>query len=248
MPMLIIYWKQNTTCIIMYHLINVCVLFRVQALLFSMHMLLYPKHMELALSYACGLRSQLNHPDIIFLTYMSLCALVMQLLHYDIKYVPCFVLVDKHGNALAKTGVPNSRLHVVAGVSHLLKMRRPVKNQRWSFVSFHMRSNAMVAQPDVTCPVHTFQVFSCESCIIYAFKHEKCVRFSDESPTGRIFGSSSHLMEYLCFFLCVCLVLFSYGSPMLREYSCIGLVRIMSLCYFSHMCWCQCVDTSWFNM
>ncbi|XP_047972638.1 thiol:disulfide interchange protein TxlA homolog isoform X1 [Salvia hispanica] len=51
-----------------------------------------------------------------------------ELLHYDIKYVPCFVLVDKHGNALAKTGVPNSRLHVVAGVSHLLKMRRPVKN------------------------------------------------------------------------------------------------------------------------
>ncbi|XP_041996801.1 thiol:disulfide interchange protein TxlA homolog isoform X1 [Salvia splendens] len=51
-----------------------------------------------------------------------------ELLHYDIKYVPCFVLVDKHGNALAKTGVPNSRLHVVAGVSHLLKIRRPVKN------------------------------------------------------------------------------------------------------------------------
>ncbi|KAG6409898.1 hypothetical protein SASPL_127940 [Salvia splendens] len=51
-----------------------------------------------------------------------------ELLHYDIKYVPCFVLVDKHGNALAKTGIPNSRLHVVAGVSHLLKMRRPVKN------------------------------------------------------------------------------------------------------------------------
>ncbi|KAI3726701.1 hypothetical protein L1987_66501 [Smallanthus sonchifolius] len=48
-----------------------------------------------------------------------------ELLHYDIKYVPCFVLLDKHGNALAKTGVPNSRLHVVAGVSHLLKLMRP---------------------------------------------------------------------------------------------------------------------------
>lgn len=48
-----------------------------------------------------------------------------ELLHYDIKYVPCFVLLDKHGNALAKTGVPNSRLHVVAGVSHLLKMKKP---------------------------------------------------------------------------------------------------------------------------
>lgn len=50
-----------------------------------------------------------------------------ELLHYDIKYVPCFVLVDKNGMALAKTGVPNSRHHVIAGVSHLLKMRSPHK-------------------------------------------------------------------------------------------------------------------------
>ncbi|XP_042377225.1 uncharacterized protein LOC121970518 isoform X1 [Zingiber officinale] len=48
-----------------------------------------------------------------------------ELLHYDIKYVPCFVLLDKHGRALAKTGVPTSRLHVIAGLSHLLKMKRP---------------------------------------------------------------------------------------------------------------------------
>ncbi|GAB4839382.1 hypothetical protein Ancab_028906 [Ancistrocladus abbreviatus] len=52
-----------------------------------------------------------------------------ELLHYDIKYVPCFVILDKHGRALAKTGVPSSRLHVVAGVSHLLKLRRPHKQQ-----------------------------------------------------------------------------------------------------------------------
>ncbi|XP_057470335.1 thioredoxin-like protein HCF164, chloroplastic [Actinidia eriantha] len=50
-----------------------------------------------------------------------------ELLHYDIRYVPCFVILDKYGRALAKTGVPNSRLHVVAGVSHLLKMKRPKK-------------------------------------------------------------------------------------------------------------------------
>lgn len=50
-----------------------------------------------------------------------------ELLYYDIKYVPCFVLLDKHGRALAKTGVPSSRLHVVAGVSHLLKMKCPRK-------------------------------------------------------------------------------------------------------------------------
>ncbi|XP_010693479.2 uncharacterized protein LOC104906433 [Beta vulgaris subsp. vulgaris] len=48
-----------------------------------------------------------------------------ELLHYDIKYVPCFVIMDKKGRALAKTGVPSSRLHVVAGVSHLLKLKRP---------------------------------------------------------------------------------------------------------------------------
>ncbi|XAR61842.1 hypothetical protein NMG60_11016368 [Bertholletia excelsa] len=51
-----------------------------------------------------------------------------EVLHYDIRYVPCFVLLDKYGRALAKTGVPSSRLHVVAGVSHLLKMKRPQKN------------------------------------------------------------------------------------------------------------------------
>ncbi|KAG8377651.1 hypothetical protein BUALT_Bualt08G0055100 [Buddleja alternifolia] len=48
-----------------------------------------------------------------------------ELLHYDIKYVPCFVLLDRHGKALAKTGVPHSRRHVIAGVAHLLKMKRP---------------------------------------------------------------------------------------------------------------------------
>ncbi|CAN8298400.1 unnamed protein product [Cochlearia groenlandica] len=48
-----------------------------------------------------------------------------ELLHYDIKYVPCFVLLDKNGQALAKTGVPSSRAHVIAGISHLLKMKRP---------------------------------------------------------------------------------------------------------------------------
>ncbi|KAG2558512.1 uncharacterized protein LOC120686296 [Panicum virgatum] len=48
-----------------------------------------------------------------------------ELLHYDIRYVPCFVLLDKHGRALAKTGVPTSRQHVIAGLHHLLKMERP---------------------------------------------------------------------------------------------------------------------------
>ncbi|KAK8923659.1 hypothetical protein KSP39_PZI019676 [Platanthera zijinensis] len=52
----------------------------------------------------------------------------MQLLHYDIKYVPCFVLLDKRGRALAKTGVPISRSHVVAGLFHLLKLKQPPKN------------------------------------------------------------------------------------------------------------------------
>ncbi|KAK8466802.1 hypothetical protein PHAVU_008G161700 [Phaseolus vulgaris] len=47
------------------------------------------------------------------------------LLNYDVSYVPCFVLLDNNGKALAKTGVPSSRLHVIAGLSHLLKMKRP---------------------------------------------------------------------------------------------------------------------------
>ncbi|KAL2325104.1 hypothetical protein Fmac_024162 [Flemingia macrophylla] len=51
-----------------------------------------------------------------------------ELLNYDVSYVPCFVLLDNNGKALAKTGVPNSRLHVIAGMSHLLKMKRPQQN------------------------------------------------------------------------------------------------------------------------
>ncbi|XP_077239894.1 thioredoxin superfamily protein [Tasmannia lanceolata] len=52
-----------------------------------------------------------------------------ELLHYDIKYVPCFVLLDKYGIALAKTGIPTSRLHVIAGLSHLLQIKQPPKNK-----------------------------------------------------------------------------------------------------------------------
>lgn len=65
--------------------------------------------------------------EIHFGLLIYLYSLLMQLLHYDINYVPCFVLLDKDGKALAKTGVPSSRLHVVAGISHLLKMKRPLK-------------------------------------------------------------------------------------------------------------------------
>ncbi|XP_020259050.1 uncharacterized protein LOC109835486 [Asparagus officinalis] len=53
-----------------------------------------------------------------------------ELLHYDIKYVPCFVLLDKHGRALAKTGIPTSRMHVVAGLSHLLQLKKPPRPKR----------------------------------------------------------------------------------------------------------------------
>lgn len=53
-----------------------------------------------------------------------------ELLYYDIRYVPCFVLLDNHGRALAKTGIPSSRLHVVAGLSHLLNMKRPQERMK----------------------------------------------------------------------------------------------------------------------
>ncbi|XP_058770795.1 thioredoxin-like protein HCF164, chloroplastic isoform X1 [Vicia villosa] len=51
-----------------------------------------------------------------------------ELLNYDVSYVPCFVLIDNKGRALAKSGIPSSRLHVIAGLSHLLKMKRPQQN------------------------------------------------------------------------------------------------------------------------
>ncbi|KAL2642344.1 hypothetical protein R1flu_009931 [Riccia fluitans] len=44
-----------------------------------------------------------------------------EVLHYDIKYVPCFLLLDSQGNALVKTGVPYSRKHVLQGLSYLLE-------------------------------------------------------------------------------------------------------------------------------
>lgn len=59
-------------------------------------------------------------------TYDDIIVL-LQLLNYDVRYVPCFVLVDKKGRALAKTGVPHSRLHVISGLSHLLKIKRPLQ-------------------------------------------------------------------------------------------------------------------------
>ncbi|CAN6449468.1 unnamed protein product [Victoria cruziana] len=51
-----------------------------------------------------------------------------ELIHYDIKYVPCFVLLDQCGKALAKTGVPHSRLHVIAGLNRLLQLKQPSKS------------------------------------------------------------------------------------------------------------------------
>eukprot|EP00270_Netrium_digitus_P007681 TRINITY_DN2253_c0_g1_i1.p1 TRINITY_DN2253_c0_g1~~TRINITY_DN2253_c0_g1_i1.p1 ORF type:complete len:334 (-),score=45.83 TRINITY_DN2253_c0_g1_i1:146-1147(-) len=47
--------------------------------------------------------------------------------HYDIKYVPCFVLVDNRGRALAKTSIPYSRRHVVKGLLYLIESMRPIK-------------------------------------------------------------------------------------------------------------------------
>lgn len=50
--------------------------------------------------------------------------------HYDIQYVPCFVLIDSRGTALAKTGVPYSRPHVVQGLSYLVQSMRPFKRAK----------------------------------------------------------------------------------------------------------------------
>lgn len=50
-----------------------------------------------------------------------------EVLHYDIKYVPCFVLLDTYGTALAKTGTPASRSHVLTGLSYLLESMQPIR-------------------------------------------------------------------------------------------------------------------------
>lgn len=52
-----------------------------------------------------------------------------EVLHYDIKYVPCFVLLDTYGTALAKTGTPASRSHVLTGLSYLLESMQPIRKE-----------------------------------------------------------------------------------------------------------------------
>lgn len=46
---------------------------------------------------------------------------------YEINYVPCFVLLDSQGRALAKTGVPHSRAHVLQGLAYMLESMRPIR-------------------------------------------------------------------------------------------------------------------------
>ncbi|CAI5507534.1 unnamed protein product [Closterium sp. Naga37s-1] len=49
--------------------------------------------------------------------------------HYSIKYVPCYVLLDARGRALAKTGEPYSRKHVVKGLAYLVESIRPYRRR-----------------------------------------------------------------------------------------------------------------------
>ncbi|CAI5508598.1 unnamed protein product [Closterium sp. Naga37s-1] len=49
--------------------------------------------------------------------------------HYSIKYVPCYVLLDGRGRALAKTGEPYSRKHVVKGLAYLVESIRPYRRR-----------------------------------------------------------------------------------------------------------------------
>ena len=55
--------------------------------------------------------------------------------NYDITYVPCFVLLDAQGNALAKTGVPFTRQHVVQGLTYLIDSKRPFRTPQGRKVS-----------------------------------------------------------------------------------------------------------------
>ena len=46
------------------------------------------------------------------------------------KYVPCFVLLNRKGFARAKTGIPYSREHTVTGLMYLIQSMKPYQPSR----------------------------------------------------------------------------------------------------------------------
>lgn len=61
------------------------------------------------------------------LSLCSICtdgtqAFAPEMLNYDVQSVPCFVLLDKKGLAVAKSDKPRSKGHVTAALSELLSL------------------------------------------------------------------------------------------------------------------------------
>jgi hypothetical protein len=49
----------------------------------------------------------------------------VQVVHYDVTYVPCFMYLTPSGTAMAKTGVPHSKTHVLDGLQKVMSGAHP---------------------------------------------------------------------------------------------------------------------------
>ncbi|KAJ6675761.1 hypothetical protein OIU85_011873 [Salix viminalis] len=81
-----------------------------------------------------------------------------ELLHYDIKYVPCFVLLDRNGRALAKTGIPSNKITMsLEFVDFQVNWRMSDQSQNDSRNSFRLivllLKKPLVVFPGGFCPL-----------------------------------------------------------------------------------------------
>jgi hypothetical protein len=49
----------------------------------------------------------------------------VQVVHYDVTYVPCFMYLTPSGMAMAKTGAPHSKTHVLDGLQKVMSGAHP---------------------------------------------------------------------------------------------------------------------------
>lgn len=49
----------------------------------------------------------------------------VQVVHYDVTYVPCFMYLTPSGTAMARTGVPHSKTHVLDGLQKVMSGAHP---------------------------------------------------------------------------------------------------------------------------
>eukprot|EP00882_Tetradesmus_deserticola_P024409 GHRQ01026675.1.p2 GENE.GHRQ01026675.1~~GHRQ01026675.1.p2 ORF type:complete len:128 (+),score=15.64 GHRQ01026675.1:60-443(+) len=53
-----------------------------------------------------------------------------EMINYQIESVPCFVLLDKQGNAVAKTGKPRGKAHLTSALHTLLRLASDPQQQQ----------------------------------------------------------------------------------------------------------------------